>query len=221
MGKTEIRHNLIIHHFPFGKEGRFAEKSDLYLQLVKKELGRTPSDILYPIFLAVEYAAREQYNDAISTCLEALKLNIDVPLVYLVLAQIYRCMGHYQQSIEHLHKSLSTDTDRKLIAKEIAFNLLAMLHFSCGNLSDANEAIAAAIEINPHLPQFYLNSAIINGKIGNFSQAQTNYFKACELNPMLKDQQTYSDMPFDASNLVNAQLISPVGSFEEQLGLGA
>ncbi len=50
--------NVVIHHFPFRKKGRFAEKSDLYLRLLRKQSSLTPTDTLCSIFLALEYAAR-------------------------------------------------------------------------------------------------------------------------------------------------------------------
>lgn len=217
-GKTETK-NVVIHHFPFKKKGRFAERSDFYLRLVKKQLELTPSDTLYAIFLAIEYAARKQYDKARTICSEYLNLDPDkAATLHLILAQIYRRMNLYHQSIELIHKSLRASSNQKqLVAQEFSFNFLAMVYFDCGNFESGIKACERAIEINPNLPQFYLNLGILHEKIGNSSEAQTNYLKAYDLNPMLGDQRIYSDEPFDTSNLIQDQLISPVSSVEPLL----
>jgi len=166
--------------------------------------------------LALEHYQSGNLQIAERLCREILKVQPEIAPILHLLGIISFQLGNYDQSVEHINKSLllnpdnpdaynhlgsalkaKGDIDEAITYFQKAINLnpsLADAYYNLGNTfiikRQAGEAITCykkAIEINPDFTEAYNNLGNILQEKGELDEAVTYYQKAIQLNPELSD----------------------------------
>lgn len=101
------------------------------------------------------YAQKPDYPKAIFECHEVLKKKPKHKDVHLILGNLLRAEGKYDQAFEHLDKALSFGADSALANNARGFGLLQQ-----GKFEEAEKAIRAALDKKKVFPDAHLSLAI-------------------------------------------------------------
>ncbi|MCK4577429.1 MAG: tetratricopeptide repeat protein [Candidatus Marinimicrobia bacterium] len=151
---------------------------DRGFELTKKVAEMYPDDVRAYWRLGMMYNEREQYDDAVATLKQALRLDKNFAPAYNNLGYIYRGMGEYKLA----EKAFRTYI--KLIPEEAnPYDSMADLYMKMGRFDDAIAHYKMAIEKNP---EFTISQRKIGTSYafkGQYEEARANYRLAYEIEP--------------------------------------
>jgi len=123
--------------------------------------------------------SKDDYEGAIVSFSEALKIEPNNYDVLSYRGQIYREMGRYKLSIQDLNKAIELNKNDSW-----AFSQRAQTYQKLNEIDSAIEDYTFAISLDPENSYTYYNSiGNLKHKAGFYKEAIVNYNKAIELNP--------------------------------------
>ncbi len=95
----------------------------------------------------IEEISRRNYEVALATFSEVIKLELDLAEAWKKRATVYYLMGEYEASVRDIERTLALEPRHFG-----AISGLGFIYLSLGNDRAALEAFESALEINPYLP---------------------------------------------------------------------
>ena len=121
----------------------------------------------WSIFLLAQYSRDNgDYNNAISYFQKATNLKPDYSQNYLGLAQCYSEMGDYKNAVNNLNKYIGYNQN-----SDIAYALRANANLNLNSLSEAEDDIKRALEIEENISYLLIEAKILYYK-GNYDDAR-------------------------------------------------
>lgn len=122
--------------------------------------------------------SKGKVSEAEEQCLELRSGNMDNPLVYIMMARIYKAQGEYDFAQRNLTKSLHLTAG--------TFGILYELYEACLMMNEHEQALACiseAILLDPARPLGYIARAELRKSMGNLEGSLEDYRKSLELDP--------------------------------------
>lgn len=129
-------------------------------------LASATNDFWSIFLLAQYYRDNGDYNNAISYFQKAVTLKPDYSQNYLGLAQCYSEMGDYKNAVSNLNKYIGYNQN-----SDIAYALRANANLSLNSLSEAEDDIKRALEIEENISYLLIEAKILYYK-GNYDDAR-------------------------------------------------
>ena len=151
---------------------------DEALEIAQKLLQQFPDSArIYNIQGAIN-ASLENYDLAIQSYLEALKIKPDYAQAYNNIGVSLRICGQLEPAIESYNQALMIKP-----AYVQALSNLGIALQDNGKLEKAERNFKKALEIDPYYTEAYYNLGLALQKKGNLKTAKFNYLKALEIEP--------------------------------------
>lgn len=160
----------------------------------------TNNEFLYNI-KGLSLSRLNQYEEALSTYKQALKIKPDYVEVYNNIGNLLKTLGNINEAMSAYQLAIKLKPDYVEV-----YNSIGILFKDIGKIKEASSSYDIAIQINSTYPITYYNKANLLSSTGSIREAQELYHKAIELNPNYKDAYT---------NLGN--LLTSIGKFEEAI----
>lgn len=129
-------------------------------------LASATNDFWSIFLLAQYYRDNGDYNNAISYFQKATNLKPDYSQNYLGLAQCYSEMGDYKNAVNNLNKYIGYNQN-----SDIAYALRANANLNLNSLSEAEDDIKRALEIEENISYLLIEAKILYYK-GNYDDAR-------------------------------------------------
>ena len=129
-------------------------------------LASATNDFWSIFLLAQYYRDNGDYNNAISYFQKATNLKPDYSQNYLGLAQCYSEMGDYKNAVNNLNKYIAYNQN-----SDIAYALRANANLNLNSLSEAEDDIKRALEIEENISYLLIEAKILYYK-GNYDDAR-------------------------------------------------
>lgn len=129
-------------------------------------LASATNDFWSIFLLAQYYRDNGDYNNAISYFQKATNLKPDYSQNYLGLAQCYSEMGDYKKAVNNLNKYIGYNQN-----SDIAYALRANANLNLNSLSEAEDDIKRALEIEENISYLLIEAKILYYK-GNYDDAR-------------------------------------------------
>ena len=129
-------------------------------------LASATNDFWSIFLLAQYYRDYGDYNNAISYFQKATNLKPDYSQNYLGLAQCYSEMGDYKNAVNNLNKYIGYNQN-----SDIAYALRANANLNLNSLSEAEDDIKRALEIEENISYLLIEAKILYYK-GNYDDAR-------------------------------------------------
>lgn len=129
-------------------------------------LASATKDFWSIFLLAQYYRDNGDYNNAISYFQKATNLKPDYSQNYLGLAQCYSEMGDYKNAVNNLNKYIGYNQN-----SDIAYALRANANLNLNSLSEAEDDIKRALEIEENISYLLIEAKILYYK-GNYDDAR-------------------------------------------------
>lgn len=129
-------------------------------------LASATNDFWSIFLLAQYYRDNGDYNNAISYFQKATNLKPDYSQNYLGLAQCYSEMGDYKNAVNNLNKYIGYNQN-----SDIAYALRANTNLNLNSLSEAEDDIKRALEIEENISYLLIEAKILYYK-GNYDDAR-------------------------------------------------
>ena len=129
-------------------------------------LASATNDFWSIFLLAQYYRDNGDYNNAISYFQKATNLKPDYSQNYLGLAQCYSKMGDYKNAVNNLNKYIGYNQN-----SDIAYALRANANLNLNSLSEAEDDIKRALEIEENISYLLIEAKILYYK-GNYDDAR-------------------------------------------------
>ena len=129
-------------------------------------LASATNDFWSIFLLAQYYRDNGDYNNAISYFQKATNLKPDYSQNYLGLAQCYSEMGDYKNTVNNLNKYIGYNQN-----SDIAYALRANANLNLNSLSEAEDDIKRALEIEENISYLLIEAKILYYK-GNYDDAR-------------------------------------------------
>jgi tetratricopeptide (TPR) repeat protein len=152
---------LAIHTGDLEQAGRWAEKA----------LNLEPDNIDMKILLAQIYSNQGRTNEAMDILSEVLDERPDDQEALFLLGTIYAQSKDYPQAIDALEKAAKQGGRRSFMAHYY----LGRLYKDTGNLTQAEEHLREALQLNPRLGAVYFDLADVYARRGDIGKAEEQY----------------------------------------------
>ncbi len=143
------------------------------------------SNVTQPLTLQ-QLIDREDFNAAISICLESIKSDPDNYIAYNTLGDVYSKMHEYEKAIRSYKKSLSIKDDAG------TYNNIANIYFVCNNFDSATKYYNIALSCDKNNYAIYQNLGILSHLKEEYENAMMFYNESLKLNP--KNGQIYNNI---------------------------
>jgi arylsulfatase A-like enzyme/predicted Zn-dependent protease len=177
-GIIETDPDIVDAYFSVGnilfQERKFEEAIGYFSQV----LGRKPDDSFAAINIALSYEGMERYDDAEKFLLDYIAKGFTDSQFYFMLGNMNFLQKRYDRAIPYFEKCLSTNAD-----SAGSYNMLAAIYIIKDDLDRAEQALAQAVRINPHLSTVHYNWAQLAEKRGRPAEAEAEYLKELEISP--------------------------------------
>jgi tetratricopeptide (TPR) repeat protein len=133
-----------------------------------------------------DHFARSNYEVAISTYQEALKLDRDNSEIYYKIALAKYQLQDYDGAIRDLSQVINLNPHHLK-----ALQKLGLARYQAGELENAIALFTQALQINPHDSRNYVHRAAVRSRLGDNQGAIEDYHQAIKLNPSIAENQDY------------------------------
>lgn len=148
------------------------------LQAYRQALERSPSEPLYTNKLGLLYLAQEDYESAEEYFKKTIALKPNDPIGYENLATTLNHQGLTDQALAWMQQAWEHSDQ-----KDLYHNLIGNLYYQSFEDKKAAEQYRKAIELNPTVPIYFENLALITEGLGNYDEAINAIEKVMELQP--------------------------------------
>jgi tetratricopeptide (TPR) repeat protein len=177
---------IYIHHYGYlESDAILKKKAQLYYDLLKKQLEKSPNDAASWWYLALSTAVLGKLNEAVEIVQKAIYLEPENKIPRMFLARFYMALGSYNKAIEVLEESLEIENQK--FWNPTIYNLLGMLNLLLGYNQKALDSLSKATEQESNFAHIWVNLGIAYEKLENWKDALECYLRAAELNPLLLD----------------------------------
>ena len=132
----------------------------------------------YYLSLGLEFSQRNEFQDAIDICNQAIALYPENSYIYFIRGTARCGLGDYQAGITDYDKAIEINP-----RYSIAYNNRGNAKGKLGNHQAGITDFDKAIEINPRFINAYNNRGIAKITLGNYQDAISDFDKAIEIDP--------------------------------------
>jgi tetratricopeptide (TPR) repeat protein len=169
--------NFNIYQFPLSDE-----KLDEAISLYNSRKEQNRGEVEIRILLASIYLEKKDYDAMMEECLQALKINPNLPDAYHHLGIAYRRKGQLDKAIVQYKKMLQIQPN----LPEVHYNL-GIAYMKKEEYGEAIREYDIAIELYPFYAKAYLNLGYVYLQQGLANRAIAECEKALELYPLLAE----------------------------------
>ena len=162
------------------QEMEFANAQTDAIRCYEISVALNPQDQLVYNNLANSYKAIESFEQAIKVFKQAVALNPELAITYYNKGTTEFFAKHYQQAVLDLTRSVELDPQ-----SFVSWNNLGNAYKEISQFKEALKAYERCICLTKALPscETYYNIGIVQHELGEYTNAQTSYSKALEIDP--------------------------------------
>lgn len=153
--------------------------------LYRERILSHPHELDNYVFLALIDLEKENYEQMITECREAMKINPQLPELHNLLGIAYRRSGKIDQAIDAYNRALDIQSD----LPEVFYNL-GIAYMKRGMNEEAVDKYKKAISLKPHYAQAYSNLGFLYLELGLVDFALDEVRKALNIYPELAEALT-------------------------------
>ena len=168
--------SVALHHYGNADSNARKKKMQIYLELCKKKVKRSPADSSY-FELGVLQKENGNLEEAIKSLKKAIELNPRHSMALYELGVIYEKQKDYDKAIKNYTESLRIKENSE------AFQNLGVCYLKKGMLKEAYRNLVKAVLLNPNKYTIYNNLGAVMEKLGNYGNAVQMLEIATKLNP--------------------------------------
>lgn len=172
----------LIKNFRIALENQKKGNINKSIDLLKKNLDKTPNHFESNFLLGVLYIHKNNFNFAIKFLSKADSIKPNLPDIQNNLGRAYMRMGEFKIANKYFIKTV--EINPKYYA---AFNNLGLLNERLENFENAILYFKKAINVNPQEPVSYYNLANLFRKINDLDNAEKYYLLSIEKNSNFVD----------------------------------
>ncbi len=160
------------------REGNLDEAEAAFKDLSRSK-GR--GEVLSQEGLAVVYAKKGQPQKALAAAETVEKMAPDRAYAHVIKGDILASQNKTAEAKAEYETAVAKP-EAEPFQKALAYNKLGRLQSDQGNLQQAKQLYAQAVEIDPYLVEAMSNKGVVHEKEGNLDQALAEYQKALSIN---------------------------------------